>query len=245
MRHVGSAERRRLRNRLRSAAVAAALVAAGCIADRQQPQVSMDPCTAHPCDVAAVVAHLGTAYTQRSFLRFEALLHDDCRFITAPNPDDPMQLIEWGRIEELRIHRRMFEPMNVVIGPPTHPSFVRVHTVLTPTQPFAERPEYYYSTSNPSGLDPMRWKAWGAVFDTDGLFETGGDTDYCVAGRAWFVVAQDLTKSPGDANAFQLYVWHDLGSPSTHGEPLGATTECVTWTMIKRLFGGAAASARS
>lgn len=218
-----------------AAVIAVAIAVAGCTPDRQSPLVVVDPCTEHPCDVDAVVTQLGDAYARRDYAHFARLLHDDFQFILHPNPQDPTQPVEWGRVEELRIHKRMFEPQNI---PPLDEPLPRdlwlasVTSALT-AQSFEERPEFYRSVSNPDGLDPVRWKMWGADYDTSVLFETRGETNYQISGQAWFVVAQDLAKPLGEPGRFSLYRWQDLG------DRLGAGTAGVeprTWSTVKRLY---------
>jgi hypothetical protein len=82
---------------------------------------------------------------------------------------------------------------------------------LSPSSNFGERIEYYQSATNPDGLEPANWKAWGTDYSTSVLFETQGETDYLVQGSAYFVVVEDLTKTGSEAGRFLLYRWQDLG----------------------------------
>jgi hypothetical protein len=185
------------------------------------------------------IAELQVAYQTRSYARLAPLFHDDYLFILQPNPMDPLQPENWGKTEELRIHKRMFEPQN--IGPTEEQLdanlwLVAVDITLTGNRPFDERPEYYASTVNPDGLDPLRWKAWGTEYTTSALFQTQGETDYQVTGKAWFVIVQDLSKTPGAAGSLLLYRWSDMAaSASVAGRRL-ASTRPTTWSGFKELY---------
>lgn len=205
--------RARVTRKLTIALFAAATLLGGCIFS-PAPAPPTPPPPPRPIDSPeALVEALSNAYQTRRFDRIEGLFHDDYQFVLHPNPDDPSQPINWGRTEELRIHKRMFEPQNIAPSdPPLDPNLWLVSvTINLSGTTFEERTEFYSSATNPEGLEPTTWKALGADYDTSVLFETQGETDYLVTGRAWFVVVQDLTKTPGETGSFLLYRWQDLG----------------------------------
>jgi hypothetical protein len=202
--------------------VAAAVAMAGCIFS---PSETPPPPPQPPIVIDTpekLIEELSAAYQTRSYARLAPLFHDDYLFILQPNPMDPLQPENWGKTEELRIHKRMFEPQN--IGPseeplPTELWLVAVDITLTGNRPFDERPEFYASATNPEGLNASNWKAWGTEYTTSVLFQTQGETDYQVTGKAWFVIVQDLSKTPGAAGSFLLYQWQDLGTLKPNAGP--------------------------
>jgi hypothetical protein len=224
-----------------------AMAAMACGEDPQKPQAIVPPCVAEPCDPEAVVARLGDAYRTRSYAHYATLFHDDFLFaLQTSYLPDPRQPDTWGKTEELRIHKRMFEPQN--IGPNEEPLapdlwLVAVDITLTGRGPWVERLEYYVSTVNPDGLDPLRWKAWGTEYTASVLLQTAGETDYQITGSEWFVVVQDLEKVAGEHGAFLLYQWQDLGalgvsmSPASAGPGASASgTAPAIWSSVKKLY---------
>jgi hypothetical protein len=203
-------------------------------------------CESYPCDPAAVIARLRDAYAARSYAQYSTLFHDDFLFVLQPNPLDPTQPENWGRTEELRIHKRMFEPQNIGPGEDLLPLdlwLLAIDIELTSNRPFEERPEFYVSPANPGGLDPSRWKALGTEYNTSVLFQTQGELDYQVTGKAWFVVVQDLWKVPGKPGAFLLYQWQDLGNLEpgvvpwvASAGPVAVTSQRSTWSLLKNLY---------
>jgi len=182
-------------------------------------------------EVISTIDRLRAAYAARDYARYATLFHDEFRFILWPDPLNPTQPTDWSRVEELRIHRRMFDPANV---PPSEPPvpldlwLTAITITLAPAGPFQERPDYYQSPTNPDGLDVTRWKAWGAVYNTSVLWETQGQTDYQVTDGAYFVVAQDLARVAGEPGSMLVYRWEDLRT--------AAAKEAATWTALKRLY---------
>ena len=231
----------------RALVAAVAMAVASCADDPQQP---VDPCAGHPGEippppnpcvmpdnVAAVITQLGDAYRGRDYARLSPLLHNDFLFILHPDPNANPPLPEnWDEQEELHIHRRMFDPQDI---PPTDPPLdpglwlASVSINLTPAQLFAERPEFYRSATNTEGLDPARWKAWGADYNAEVLFDTQSDLDFLIMGRAWFVVAEDLAKPFGEPGRFTLYRWQDLGDSPGAGT---ASVEPLPWSGVKLLY---------
>jgi hypothetical protein len=191
------------------------LVLAGCIFSPDETPPVPPPPPPLVDSPAALIAALSNAYQTRRYDYIEPLFHADYLFKLRPDPLNPTQPEDWGRTEELRIHRRMFDPANI---PPSETPLpmdlwlVSVSITLTAAREFDERDEYYVSATNPDGLDPASFKAWGTDYNTSVLFETQGETDYQVTGSAYFVIVQDLSKTPGDAGSFLLYRWEDLGA---------------------------------
>ena len=205
------------RTLLLSLCAATALLTASCIFSPKDAPPQPPPPPPEIGSPAQLIEALSDAYQTRIFARFERLFHDDYLFILKPDPLEPNQPIDWGRTEELRIHRRMFEPQNI---PPSETPLdedlwlTSVTITLSPSSAFGERTEYYVSATNPDGLEPANWKAWGTDYSTSVLFETQGETDYQVTGSAYFVVVEDLTKTGTEAGRFLLYRWQDLGGTS-------------------------------
>jgi hypothetical protein len=201
--------------------------------DEQAPPVCLDGDDA--CARASVIELLSYAYERRSYPRFSSLMHDDFVFIPhldpGPDPSLPPPLPQWGRIEELRIHRRMFNlTMTPVEETPVPVSAVSIN--LLESQPWAEVTEYYRGPSNPNGLDPKQWRVWGAEYSTLLMLEIG-EIGYQVDARAWFVIAQDLTKPLSEPGSVLLYRWQDLGNNA----PAAASRQS-TWSRVKLLYGG-------
>src|SRR5262245_19888424 len=216
------------------AVVIAWLAVAGC--DEDPAQAPVDPCVEQPCSVEAVVAQLERAYTNRDYAHFARLLHDDFSFDLHPEPDPdpyvPAPPRHWRKTDELRIHQRMFAPTSIPAEDAPVPQRLWLEAVsmnLTRSQPWTERDEYY----RPVGpLDPTRWKAWGAEYNTNVLFDTQSESDYQVVGAALFVVVQDLSMPANAPGAFRLYRWQDLGGA---GNQI-AGVEPATWTRVKRVY---------
>lgn len=192
----------------------APLLFVGCVfSPDREPPVPPRPIDSE----AALIQTLADAYQQRSYAKFSTLLSTEpgaeYLFILQPDPNSEPN---WGHIEELRIHQRMFEPQNTPPGDPPVPTELWLSSIsitLSPQTDFTERPDLYQSTSNPDGLPASRWKATEATYQTNVFFELQGETDYQVTGRASFVVITDLTKNIGDPGKFLIYRWEDLDPP--------------------------------
>lgn len=206
---------------------------AACDDDTQQP-AAVDPCTVSPCSTEAVISQLQDVYRVMDPDRFAALLHPDFLFQLQPDPLNPEQPADWGRTEEVRIHERMFEPEQFASGSDPVPqelwlSGITIH--LASSRQFTERPEFYASPTNPSGLDSTQVTAWGTDFNDSVLFETLGETDYQVTGQSYFVVVEDRTKPPSAAGAFLLYRWQELGGGTEQ-----LLREPSRWSSVKSLY---------
>ncbi len=180
------------------------------------------------------VEALKVAYMHRDYAAFAALLHPDFRFVLdRPTPDG---VDSWGRDEELRIHRRMFDPEHVPANePPLDPSLwiVSVDATLSAGSELEERHEFYRSRSNPTGLDDTHWQCFAGDWNTTVFFKTSGESDYLIGGRGYFVIAVDLSKPAGDPAKFQLYQWADLGAHKPGGV---AGIEDRSWSDVKLLY---------
>jgi len=184
---------------------------------------------------AALVTRLRDAYATRNPALYEELFHSDFLFVLPPDPLHPEQPTSWSRTEEVRLHRRMFEPQNISPSePPIDPALwlIAIDITLTQAGPFVELPEFYVSPSNPSGLDPSRWKVVGTDYHASVLFRTRGETDYQVIARQSFVVAEDLSKHPWQHGAFSLYRWQEHGSEVTSS----VSSPAVPWFAVKNLY---------
>jgi hypothetical protein len=117
----------------------------------------------------------------------------------------------------------MFRPED--IQPPEEPLLperwlVSVDITLTGATSFDERPQYRFNeATNPEGLRVEAWDVTGADYNATVFFETQGDTDYRVEGRAEFVVARDLSKAATAPGAWLIYRWFDLGAAKPSAGP--------------------------
>jgi hypothetical protein len=178
----------------------------------------------------AVVAALEAAYETRDHAHFEALLAEDFLFI--PEMDG-----SWGRVEESRIHRRMFDPAEVPPGNPPVPPDLWLQSVdvtLTPQTKWMERPDLYASPTNPNGLDPAAWYVANATYSTQVFFQMQGDTDFLVEGRAVFVVMVERAVGFGASWRSYLYRWEDLGSSAQKQQR--TAVEPASWSDVKGLY---------
>jgi hypothetical protein len=123
---------------------------------------------------------------------------------------------QWGYDEEMRIHRRMFQPQTLGAGEKPVPSGLWPRTIackLARQSEFVERFDLYRSEQNPMGeLDRHRWRATDAVYSTSVLWSLQSGTAFQVEGQARFVVIEDLAKASGEPGKFLVYRWEDLGS---------------------------------
>jgi hypothetical protein len=209
--------------RLAIVVVLATTVLAGCIfdpkpADKPPP---CENCVEIPTTPVELIAKLQEAYQLRSYDVFANLFptaEDNAPYLFILSEPLPGGQTNWDVTEELRIHRRMFQPENPLPGETPVPQdlwLAGITITLTPLRDFSERTDLYgppVNPNNPQGLDPAKWKATEAEYHADILFDTQTDTDYRVNGRTNFVVIEDLTKTTGDNRKFLIYRWEDLGS---------------------------------
>jgi hypothetical protein len=180
---------------------------------------------------------LKIAYRERDYATYQEVFTnpaDDAPyyfFLNAPVNG----ITSWDATEELRIHRRMFNPEDPLPGePPVSVDLwpVTISIELTRTaSAWVERTDLYRSPGNPEGLDSAKWKASEAEFHADVLWELQGDTDYRIDGRQNFIVIEDLTKAPGEERKYLIYRWEDLDPP-----PSAVSFEPATWGMVKGLY---------
>ena len=189
-----------------------ALPGAGCIFSPDKKDVPPpDNNDVYPVinSAPALIENLRLAYQKRDVEKFITLLHPDYQFHLNDPPGE-----YWGYTEEIRIHQRMFDPQNI---PPTDPPLstdlwlTSVDIQLQGANAFDERPEVYRSATNQEGLEEATWDATGADYTATVFFETQGETDYRVEGRADFIVARDRTKAIDAPGAWLIYRWFDLG----------------------------------
>ena len=117
--------------------------------------------------------------------------------------------VSWGRVTAIRLHGRMFNPERVAPGEdPVVPEFwlERVTVTLTANTDFAERPEYYASEDNPSGVNAERWRVSSAVYDAAVLFETASGIDFATETQQEFFVIEDL-EAQAPSQRFWLLRW--------------------------------------
>lgn len=179
---------------------------------------------------ALFVQSLAEAYGRRDLQGYTSLLRQDFLFIMEPDPGSPEP--SWGRAEEVRIHRRMFEPENVLPGEPPVPRLLWLRSLtmaLTQQTSFVERPDLYRSPANPEGLDSARWRATEGLFGYSILFDMEGETDYLPQGRANFIVTADRCRLTGTPGRYALYRCEDLGSWTLASEE-------TRWGAVKSLY---------
>ncbi len=180
-----------------------------------------------------LIENLQEAYARRDYDIYRSLF---------PAPEDSLPFYffldtggNWDGTEELRIHRRMFLPQAPLTGETPVPQdlwLVSIDIQLTPQTEWTERPDLYRSASNPTGVDPGKWRVMEASYHAYVFFKTQGLTDYMVNGRENFVVVENLRKQPGEARKFLIYWWEDLGSVAAHS----TAVEPSSWGMLKRLY---------
>ena len=157
---------------------------------------------------------LQDAYAHRDLHLFsEVIAIEDGAVYEFHFPDPPNGEAFWDATEELRMHRRLFEPENVLPGEPPASCPWLLHLVVAferESPSWTERPEYYRSASNPGGLDADRWRATGAIAQSECFVETASENDYRLESRSEFVVIEDRVKPLGAERKFLLYRWLDL-----------------------------------
>ncbi len=196
----------------------------------EEPQKLAPQTPEPPSDLVAVLAQ---AYQTRDVELFASLLANDAaghaEFVFLFEAAHDSGEKQWGRDEEIRLHRRMFHPELPAPGEPPLPAnrwLDRIVIQFTPLEPFRERPDLYSENGGEDGkLDSRRWRAADARHATYMLFQ-GQDTDYLSRGESNFVVVEDLTKQAGDPGKFLLYMWEDLCRPAKP-EPRGIERLCL------------------
>ena len=190
----------------------------GCMGVR--PIASPQPAPRSTDSAENLIDMLGHAYRTMDFTLYRTLFANlkdhgvEFHFIL----DQPTAAGEtqWGYEEEMRIHRRMFQPQVLAAGEEQVPAGLWPQSIackLTRMQDFTERFDLYRSEQNPMGeLDRHRWRATDAVYATSVLWSTQGGMAFRVEGAARFVVIEALTKAAGEPGKFLVYRWEDLGS---------------------------------
>jgi hypothetical protein len=179
----------------------------------------------------AVVDAVAAAYERRDAERLAALLAPEYLFVGAT----PGAAEVWGRTEERRIHRRMFAPESVPPGDTPVPLDLwplSIRVKLTQVTTFSERPEFYWGSGNPTGIDPTRWLVRGARYLALARVDTQGETDFVVEGVSEFIVMTSRTEAVGGTPHAMLLQWADLGAPAK----AHAALELATWTQLKSLY---------
>jgi hypothetical protein len=227
---------RRLVDRAQALLIALLFVGASC-EEPAKPPADAVPVFRSPEDV---VAGLARAYQRRDLELFELLLADD-KTRNAEFVFRSMEFVEteWGRDEELRIHRRMFLPQNEGLDPvPAELWIQSIDIELQQRGSFSEMTDLtdlYSAVEGRDGkLDPGIWRALAALYSTDLSFRTAGEADYVSRGGARFVVIEDRTKKMGERGKFLLLVWEDLcGSLLS---PALRSSEQICWGRVKALY---------
>src|SRR5262245_29294952 len=126
--------------------LATAALIGGCIFSPSEAPPTPPPPPRTIDSPAALIAALSDAYQLRQYSLIEGLFHDDYLFILHPDPNpDPNQPpppTDWGKPEELRIHRRMFDPQNIPADEEPLPMalwLTSVNITLAESQPFELR----------------------------------------------------------------------------------------------------------
>jgi hypothetical protein len=144
-------------------------------------------------------------------------------------PDQVTGDTDWGRTEELKVHRRMFDPEHPQPGESRVPTEYWLHSIsmsLTPVHTFSER----------TGLGlPPKWKVWEGQYHPHIIFDLQGRTDFAVDGRANFLVIEDTEVPTGIEGKFLIYRWEDLGAFKA-AESRSAGVESTSWSAVKGLY---------
>ena len=198
----------------------ALLLLSGCIFSPEQKTV--EPPKAPTIKKSEdVISSLSFAYRFENYNLFSSLLANDparnAEYLFLLSDPTEQGETQWGYVEEVRIHRRMFKPEDTLPGETPVPPELWLSSVsinLTQLSPFQERTDLY--TTNGGKLDPAVWIARDSRYGTNVFFETQGDQspDFQVTGEANFVVIEDKTKQVGDPGKFLLYTWEDLKPPA-------------------------------
>jgi hypothetical protein len=215
--------------RIAFAALLVPLLLTGCIFSPEKKQIDDGGGVkvGIPEEPGDLVQLLAEAYRERKVDLFTSILANDPTnkaeylFITAQSSGVADE--QWGYTEEVRVHRRMFEPFNTPVGETPVPAelwLTSVTITLSQETAFTERSDLYASEQNQNGLDPAKWKAEDAIYGTDVLFDLQGEIDYQVNGQALFVVITDLTKEIGDDGKFLLLQWNDLAPTAKPAQEL-------------------------
>ena len=194
--------------------LAAIVVGAGVVA--AEGQLTATPAVASPADLIAV---LSQAYRTLDLALYSTLFAHapehgvGYRFILE-RPSETGET-SWDYDEEMRIHRRMFNPASIGGDEKPLPKALWVRSIdveLVRLTPFAERFDLYRSEQNPTGeLDRKLWRATDAVYATDVTWHTRGG-QMRIVGQARFIVIEDLLALVEAENKFLIYRWEDLGS---------------------------------
>ena len=194
------------------------LLSTGCIFSPKKEEITTNPpAPLKICSPDDLIDTLEFAYRERLIEKFAPLLANDpdnraeYLFFLAGNPGGESS---WGYTEEVRIHRRMFDPANPQPGESEVPPqywLQAINISLNQVTPWAERSDLYYDeNTNPTGLDPAKWKALDSRFSTFVFFDTQTDQDFLVEGEAIFTVIEDLEKSDCATGQFLLLQWQDI-----------------------------------
>lgn len=145
----------------------------------------------------------------------------------------------WSRDEELRIFGRMARPQDYAgTGNPVPPGAwpTGLAFSITRTSNFTERPEYYASAANSTGLDRVRWRVEAAVFRADGNLVTASGSARAFASSMMVIVAEDLQAPPAAGNRFFLYRCFDSGVPAMQSAPNASAVPAVSWSAVKAQY---------
>jgi hypothetical protein len=222
------------------AIIASMTVVLGC--DEPAKVQQGPPCTNCASSQDELIQLLAASYHDRDLGRFTDLfpIHADSAdyafFLTAPvNGVD-----NWDLTEELRIHRRMFDPSHPLPSEYAVPRELWLNTVTIAlsrtTSSWVERTDLYKSPTNPTGLDGAKWRITEAEYHADILFNTDGDTDYRVDSRENFIVIQELAKSAGTPRRYRIYRWEDLDPSPIPAREAAVVTTPAAWGQIKEVY---------
>ena len=211
-----------------------ALLLAGCIfSPTEKPPPPEPPAIEIPKSEVELITKLEDAYRRRNYEEFVNLFpttEDGADYLFILNEPAPGEPPNWDLTEELRVHRRMFEPENTLPGEtPVNPDLwlSSITINLTPNRDFTERADLLgppANPGNPEGLDSDRWRVTEAQYHAQLLFDTQSESDFSVDGQANFIVINDLTKAVGENRKFLIYRWEDLGGAS---KPVSGTVPAI------------------
>ena len=174
------------------------------------------PSPPEPKSETELVVALHDAYAAKSIIHFDALF--DAGFDFRSTASVPTIRPIWCRPDWICAHQRMF-----ALPPDSAFAHVDLSVAVATTDSFAERPEFYQSPANPGGLDRTHWRVTGITAAVAMVFQTQGDTNYRVSGMADLVVANDRSKTAGDAGKYAFHRITDTGAG--------------LWTQVLRTYG--------
>jgi hypothetical protein len=170
-----------------------------------------------------VLNNLEHSYNERVVTRFDELLDDNFTFFFSPGDvggDIPQQ---WGRLQELRVTARLFDP---ALDQPPYPTCRSIRVDIK----FEEGVDWV--TVIPEDYPGELW--YTTTLEYEFTFEMDPEMTYIAApgSQAQFTVRNAGT---GDAPQWRLVEWRDLAANSVALQS-AASTDRTTWGGVKALY---------